>query len=116
MKALKTQGPIAEKMIRAIKQSCKGKVVDLMAWKAARDYQKKVDVWHKNKDLSHLDALHALYMDVQHRIADFIEIISALPFSEKLDRRYLEAEDIYMPSYPPMSPITKSYFTCWSCL
>jgi hypothetical protein len=25
-----------------------------------------------------------------------------------------EAEDLYMPSAPPMSPLTSSYFTCWA--
>src|SRR5207249_3425496 len=24
------------------------------------------------------------------------------------------AEDLYVPSAPPMSPLTKSYFTCWA--
>ena len=25
-----------------------------------------------------------------------------------------QAEDLYLPSGPPMSPLTTSYFTCWA--
>ena len=32
------------------------------------------------------------------------------PFADIISR----AEDLYMPSAPPMSPLTKSYFTCWA--
>jgi len=31
-----------------------------------------------------------------------------------LNERYDEAEDIYLPSGPPMSPLTHSYFFCWA--
>jgi hypothetical protein len=31
------------------------------------------------------------------------------PFAEIISK----AEDLYMPSAPPMSPLTTSYFTCW---
>src|SRR5205807_8049690 len=32
------------------------------------------------------------------------------PFTDILSK----AEDLYMPSGPPMSPLTISYFTCWA--
>ena len=32
------------------------------------------------------------------------------PFADIISK----AEDLYMPSAPPMSPLTTSYFTCWA--
>ncbi len=109
-------GPIADKMVRSAAKHMKNKVIDFNAWKSAKSYQEKIQKFHQEKDLSHLDPLHALYVDTQHYIVDFVEAFSSLPESYKLNKIYEESEEIYMPSYPPMSPLTQSYFCCWSSL
>ena len=38
-----------------------------------------------------------------------LDILELIPFNNKL----ADFQDEYMPSYPPMSPITKSYFQAW---
>jgi hypothetical protein len=53
-------------------------------------------------------------MDTQHRIVDFVEQFSTLSLSNKFNKSYEAAEETYMPSGPPMSPLTKSYFWCWA--
>jgi hypothetical protein len=56
---------------------------------------------------------HAAYVYTQNQVSVMSEHLTALkemaPFAEVISR----AEDIYMPSAPPMSPLTTSYFTCW---
>ena len=109
-----TRGPIAEKVLRAIHKIKNQKIIDLSAWKTANNYQNQLEKERENKDFSHLDPLHALYMDVQHRISEFIEQFSLLPESHALNKRHNEAEDLYLPSGPPMSPLTRTYFFCWA--
>jgi len=41
----------------------------------------------------------------------FVEQLAELPVLSKLTNAY--AEDGYLPSGPPMSPLTNSYFSCW---
>ena len=60
-----------------------------------------------------LDPLFAIYVDVQNKVADFFELFSELPHAQKFCDKHADAEDIYMPSYPPMSPVTNSFFTNW---
>ncbi|MBU2431834.1 MAG: hypothetical protein KKH99_14160, partial [Proteobacteria bacterium] len=42
-----------------------------------------------------------------------VEQLSNLPALSKLTDNLEQADDIYLPSSPPRSPLTQSYFTCW---
>ena len=108
------RGPIADKIIRSAAKHAKNKIIDLSAWRSAKSYHERLQEFHLEKDLSHLNPLHAIYIDAQHRIVDFVEQFSSLPESRKLNKNYEKAEDTYMPSSPPMSPLTKSYFWAWA--
>ena len=61
-----------------------------------------------------LDPLHAAYISVQHLTSTFSEQVSALPEFRAYHDIIAFAEEEYMPSGPPMSPLTRSYFTCWA--
>ena len=61
-----------------------------------------------------LDPLHAVYVAVQNVTSVFAERVSQLPEFEPYYRVGLDAEENYMPSGPPMSPLTGSYFTTWA--
>ena len=100
--------------MRSLEKYTKQKVININDWKSAKSYSEKLERFHQAKNLSHLDPVHAVYMDMQHHIADFIELFSNLPESRKLNQTFERAEAMYMPSGPPMSPITRSYFTCWT--
>lgn len=103
-------GPIAEKLIRDINKVRKQKIIDLSAMRSARERMGNV-IEARNKHLSSdIDPLHAIYVDMQHRIVDFFEQFSMLPYSIKFSKNYDAAEDFYMPSGPPMSPVTYSFF------
>ena len=44
----------------------------------------------------------------------FSENVSRLPEMRTFTKEVGRAEDEYMPSGPPMSPLTTSFFTCWA--
>jgi hypothetical protein len=61
-----------------------------------------------------LDPVHAAYAFVQHITSFFSEGVSQLPEMKKFARIVAKAEDEYLPSGPPMSPLTTSFFTTWA--
>ncbi len=60
------------------------------------------------------DPLHAVYASVQNITSVFAECVSVLPELEPYYDVIAAADDEYMPSGPPMSPLTGSYFTTWA--
>jgi len=61
-----------------------------------------------------IDPIHAAYILVQHITSIFAEGASRLPEMKKYARIVGKAEDEYLPSGPPMSPLTASFFTTWA--
>ena len=49
----------------------------------------------------------------QNKISVMVEQLGELPAMSKLVNAYADAQDEYMPSGPPISPLTNSYFSCW---
>jgi hypothetical protein len=102
-------GPISKKLARRF-----AKWSDQF-WQEARTVHIPKDV----RDVETLvkdghDPLHAVYISVQNITSVFAECVSVLP---ELDPYYdviAAAEDEYMPDAPPMSPLTRSYFTTWA--
>lgn len=60
------------------------------------------------------DPVHALYINVNNLISLFAEQVMEFPMFQKAYRFLEKAQDQYCPGYPPMSPITVSYYTCWT--
>ena len=60
------------------------------------------------------DPLHALYLSVQNIASVFAECVSGLPELEFYYDAIAVGEDRYMPDAPPISPLTRSYFTTWA--
>ena len=108
------RGPIARKAIASARRFMGNKVIDLEGWKSAKisaeNFQKTVISQHK---LTEYDPIHGLYIYGQNQLSVIIEQIAELPILSKLADAYAQSEDEYMPSGPPMSPLTASYFTCW---
>ena len=61
-----------------------------------------------------LDPVHAAYVYIQQISSHFAEGVSQLPEMKLYAKLAGDAEEEYMPSGPPMSPLTGSYFTCWA--
>jgi hypothetical protein len=60
------------------------------------------------------DPVHAVYVFLQNNTSYFAEGVSQLPEMRKFAEIVRKAEDEYLPSGPPMSPLTPSYFTSWA--
>jgi len=60
------------------------------------------------------DPLHAVYIAVQNTTSVFAECVSVLPELKAYYKVVAAAEDEYMPDGPPMSPLTRSFFTTWA--
>ncbi len=60
------------------------------------------------------DPLHAVYVAVQNIMSVFAECVSVLPELKSYYKTVSDAEEEYMPAGPPMSPLTRSYFTTWA--
>ena len=105
---------IAGKLVAKMKRRQGAKVINLgeviNGRAAAERLQDKVAT---AEDLAGLDPAHAAYVYIQNQVSVMSERLTALkemaPFVDIISK----AEDLYMPSAPPMSPLTTSYFTCW---
>jgi hypothetical protein len=61
-----------------------------------------------------LEPVHAAYAFMQNFTSYFAEGMSQLPEMRAWANVVTKAEDEYMPSGPPMSPLTASYFWMWA--
>lgn len=60
------------------------------------------------------DPLHAAYVAAQNFTSFFAEAVSQFPEFDPYRQVVGPAEEEYIPSGPPMSPLTLSYFTTWA--
>lgn len=60
------------------------------------------------------DPIHAVYAYMQQISSFFAEGVSQLPEMKAYAKIAAKAEDEYMPSAPPLSPLTTSFFTTWA--
>ncbi len=60
------------------------------------------------------DPVHAAYVAAQNFTSYFAETVSQFPEFDPYCQIVGPAQDEYMPSSPPMSPLTLSYFTTWA--
>jgi hypothetical protein len=106
--------PISRKVLSGLRKTINRKVIDISELKNAKiDAENLEKSMITEKELSELDPLHGVYAYGQNKISVFVEQLAELPALSKLTNAYADAEDIYIPSGPPMSPLTKSYFLSW---
>ena len=65
-------------------------------------------------DLEDHDPCHGLYLLAQNVASMLTETIAMMPEAKGFARIVVAAEEEYMPSGPPMSPVSVSHFTMWS--
>lgn len=111
-------GSVANKIAKKVRSSGKSKVVDLAGWREGRELALEAglgdDAQALSKRFADHDPCHAMYILGQNFASVMAELISGLREAKGFTRIVGDAEDEYMPSYPPMSPLTTSYFTMWS--
>ncbi|BBO85024.1 hypothetical protein DSCO28_55900 [Desulfosarcina ovata subsp. sediminis] len=121
MKKKKSKAPvsssISRKVIAGLRKTSTKKVVDLSEIRNARIHAENLEeTIITEKETSELDPLHAVYVYAKNKMSVMAEQISELPSLSKLVNAYANAQDLYMPSGPPTSPLTHSYFILWGFL
>ncbi len=107
--------PIAEKLIRKMKKKISGKVINLEEVMAGRTHAEELQKTVVSGDeLAGLHPAHAAYACAQNQLSVMSEQLTALDEMARFVNIISMAEDEYMPSGPPMSPLTTSFFTCWA--
>ena len=108
-------GPIAKKLIAKMKKKAHSKVINLEEVLVSRSHAEEL---HKTvagqEELSALHPAHAVYVSTQHKLSVMSEQLTGLNEMARFTKLISGAEDEYLPSGPPMSPLTTSYFTCWA--
>jgi hypothetical protein len=108
------RGPIARKVIAALERERRRRVIDFSALKLGAERAEELERGVITEtDMREYDPLHAVYIYAQNKMSVFVEQIADLPMCAELADAYSKAEEEYMPSGPPMSPLTRSYFCCW---
>ena len=103
------RGPIAQKTIKALFKQSYQNVLDLQIYRHARQSAAELEesIISEN-EMAGLDPLHAIYAYAQNKLSVMIEQLSEFPALSRLVKAYTDAEDVYLPSGPPMSPLTGS--------
>jgi hypothetical protein len=105
---------IAKKIINDLEKIAKRKIIKLEEIRIAQERAEDLEATvASDKELSRLDPLHAVYVYAQNRMDILAQQLTRLPACQKIVSALVKADDIYMPSFPPMSPVTTSYFSCW---
>ena len=106
---------IARQIVKNIEKIQQRKIIDLEEWHQARHRAENLEATvASDEKLSRLDPLHALYVYAQDMMDILAQQLVHLPECRKLAAAFAEAVEVYRPSYPPESPITLSYFSCWA--
>jgi hypothetical protein len=109
-------GIIAEKLRHQLEEAKAGRraapVSDLR--RLARRVQKELGPARRPRQLRDYHPSHATYLAAQNLVSYLAEELSALREMWEYVAVVGQAEDEYMPDGPPMSPLTRSYFTTWA--
>jgi len=107
--------PIAQKLVATITKEVRSKVVNLESGIAGRAAAEELQRTVVTKEgLAGFHPAHAAYVFAQNQVSVMSEQLTALPELAPFADIVSKAEDRYLPSGPPMSPLTPSYFTCWA--
>lgn len=108
------RGPLSKKLLAGIGKAQARKVIDLSQFREARLDAENLDkTIITQKEMTALDPVHAVYAYAQNKTSVFVELLAEVPELAKLNYSLVDAQEEYLPSYPPMSPLTTSYFTYW---
>lgn len=104
-------GPIARKVVAELRKHKRQKVVDIHQWREAQQaVEEMLEGASPPPGAEELPPAFAVYSFVQNFAMGLVEILQELPQLRRFVERIENAEDEYMPSGPPMSPLTKSFF------
>jgi hypothetical protein len=106
---------IASRVARRLDRLLEEKVIDLSAIREGRAIAERLQATAPADNvLDELHPAHATYAYVQNQISILAEALSQLDDLDRISEIVSRAEDEYVPSQPPMSPVTRSFFNTWT--
>jgi hypothetical protein len=110
-----SSGPIARRVLDRLRQQVRTKITDLAAFREGNAYAEALQNSVVAADkLQEMHPAHAIYVHVQNQMSVMAEQLLQLREMKVFVKLLSAAEDEYMPSWPPMSPVTKTFFWCWA--
>lgn len=111
--ASSASGPIARRLLRAWARFKNQNVIDLAAVRAGKEEAERLvaSVPDRSPDA---DPAHAVYASAYNLVSILAESLTALPALASFADLISAAQEQYMPSWPPMSPISESHFGTWA--
>jgi hypothetical protein len=104
---------IAQRLRREFEAALKKKIVPLAAIRRGEENAASIQSVDALIDGGH-HPLHAVYTNVTNLISVFIEELVELPGFHRIRKFLVQAQDQYCPGYPPLSPLTVSYYAYWT--
>ncbi|MCP5519440.1 MAG: hypothetical protein H7A45_19525 [Verrucomicrobiales bacterium] len=109
------RGPVSRKVLAALDKHLGRKVINLAAFRMGAERAANLERGVVSEEqMRGMDPLHAVYGYAQNKLSAMVEDLAQLPMCAELAEAYMDAEEEYLPSGPPMSPLTGSYFFCWA--
>ncbi|MGO9933454.1 MAG: hypothetical protein ACLPV8_16815 [Steroidobacteraceae bacterium] len=106
--------PIARKVLERVRGQA-SKVAHLAAFREANAYAEALQVTLTAPETPKgMHPAYAIYAHAQDQMSVMAEQLLELPEMKACAKIIDEAHDNYMPSWPPMSPISTSFFWCWA--
>lgn len=108
-------GPIAKRLIKAVRKAAKQRVVDLEAYRVGKQEAEHLeDKVRAIEKVPGTNPAFAYFVYCQNRLSNFVELVTGLPEMSRFADVVEQADDTYQPLGPPMSPLTNSYFSSWA--
>ena len=110
-------GSVADKIAKKLLSSRGAEVVDLAGWREGRKMALEAGFGGEGPvpdKFMDLDPCHGIYALAENIASLMAESISGMREAKGFVRIAGDADDEYMPSGPPMSPLTVSYFAMWA--
>ncbi len=109
-----SETPIARRVLERLRRQVRSKVANLAAFREGNKFAEGLQNSVVTPEtLKAMHPAHAIYVHVQNQMSVMAEQLLELPEMRAFAKIIGEAHDEYMPSWPPMSPISTSYFWCW---
>ena len=110
-------GSVADKIAKKILSPRESKLVDLAGWREGRKLALEAGFGDDGRSLGkfgHLDPCHAPYVMAQNVASAMSESIAEMREAKEYVRIVGGAQEEYLPSGPPTSPLSVSYFMMWA--
>lgn len=107
--------PLADKILKQMQKEINKDIIDLSAVRSGRrqasDLQQTIA---STEDLAALPPSHAAYAWVQNQLSVMAEQLLHFSTLHRFHTILEQSMELYTPEGPPMSPLTRSYYSCWS--